>query len=154
VPKVYGEIQDEFEKVFGRRLADPVVAYRTEDADTLIVSMGTIGLTAERTVDRLRDEGVRAGCLRVRLFRPLPQETLRAQFAGKKRIAVIDRNISLGLGGIVWEETRSLAEPGTVVQGYIAGLGGGDVRPEHIIKMIADLAPRKVPGPPALMEAL
>ena len=153
-PKVYAEIQDEFQKVFGRRLADPVVAYRTEDADTLIVSMGTIGLTAERTVDRLRDEGVRAGCLRVRLFRPLPQETLRAQFAGKKRIAVIDRNISLGLGGIVWEETRSLAEPGTVVQGYIAGLGGGDVRPEHIIKMIADLAPRKTAGAPALMEAV
>jgi pyruvate/2-oxoacid:ferredoxin oxidoreductase alpha subunit len=154
VPKVYGEIQGEFENIFGRRLADPVVAYRTEDADTLIVSMGTIGLTAERAVDRLRDEGVRAGALRVRLFRPLPQEALRAHFAGKKRIAVIDRNISLGLGGILWEETRSLAEPGTVVQGYVAGLGGGDVRPEHIIKMIADLAPRKVSGPPALMEAV
>jgi pyruvate/2-oxoacid:ferredoxin oxidoreductase alpha subunit len=92
--------------------------------------------------------------LRVRLFRPLPQETLRAHFAGKKRIAVIDRNISLGAGGVLWEEVRSLAEPGAVVQGYMAGLGGGDVRPEHIIRMIADLAPRKVPGPPALMEAV
>ena len=55
VPRIYAEIQDEFETVFGRRLADAVVPYRTEDAETLIVSMGTIGATAERVVDELRD---------------------------------------------------------------------------------------------------
>jgi pyruvate/2-oxoacid:ferredoxin oxidoreductase alpha subunit len=154
VPKVYGEIQKEFEAIFGRRLADAVEAYRAEDAEILIVSMGTIGVTAERVVDELRAEGRRVGSLRVRLFRPLPVEAIRACYAGKQRIAVIDRDISLGLGGVLWAETRSLADPGAVVQNYIAGLGGGDVRPEHIVKMLADLQSRESSGAPALMEAV
>ena len=154
VSKVYAEIQNEFEAIFGRRLLDAVVAYRAEDADTLIVSMGTIGATAERVVDKLRAEGRRLGALRVRLFRPLPTDTIRAAYAGKKRIAVIDRDISLGLGGVLWAETSSLAEPGTVMQNYVAGLGGGDVRPEHIVKMLDDLRRREISGAPALMEAV
>jgi pyruvate/2-oxoacid:ferredoxin oxidoreductase alpha subunit len=154
VPKVYGEIQKEFEAVFGRRLADPVVAHRAEDAETLIVSMGTIGATAERAVEKLRAEGRAVGSLRVRLFRPLPVEAIRAAYAGKKRIAVIDRDISLGLGGVLWAETRALAEPGTVVQNYLAGLGGGDVRPEHIVAMLADLERRETAGAPSMMEAV
>lgn len=154
VSKVYAEIQNEFEAIFGRRLLNAVVAYRAEDADTLIVSMGTIGATAERVVDKLRAEGRRLGALRVRLFRPLPTDTIRAAYAGKKRIAVIDRDISLGLGGVLWAETSSLAEPGTVMQNYVAGLGGGDVRPEHIVKMLDDLRRREISGAPALMEAV
>jgi pyruvate/2-oxoacid:ferredoxin oxidoreductase alpha subunit len=94
------------------------------------------------------------GSLRVRLFRPLPVEAIRACYAGKRRIAVIDRNISLGLGGVLWSETRCLADPGAVVQNYVAGLGGGDVRPEHIAAMLADLEPREIAGPPAIMEAV
>jgi pyruvate/2-oxoacid:ferredoxin oxidoreductase alpha subunit len=154
VPRAYAEIQHEFETIFGRRLADAVEAYRAEDAQTLIVSMGTIGATAERVVDKLRAEGQRVGSLRVRLFRPLPVEEIRACYAGKRRIAVIDRNISLGLGGVLWAETRSLADPGAVVQNYVAGLGGGDVRPEHIVAMLADLEPRRIAGAPAMMEAV
>jgi len=154
VPKVYGEIQKEFEAIFGRRLADPVVAHRAEDAETLIVSMGTIGVTAERAVDKLRAEGRRVGSLRVRMFRPLPTDVIRAAYAGKKRIAVIDRDISLGLGGVLWSETRALAEPGAVVQNYLAGLGGGDVRPEHIVAMLADLERRESSGAPVMMEAV
>ena len=151
--KVYAGIQDEFEQVFGRRPPDAVVAYRAEDAETLIVSMGTIGATAERVVDLLREQGQKVGSLRVRLFRPLPAEDIRAWFAGKQRIAVIDRDISLGFGGVLWGEVRALADPGAVVQSYMAGLGGGDVRPEQIVNMLADLLPRKLAGVPTMMEA-
>ena len=151
--KVYAAIQTEFEQVFGRRLPDPVVAYRAEDAETLIVSMGTIGATAERVVDQLREQGQKVGSLRVRLFRPLPVDEIKAYFAGKQRIAVIDRDISLGFGGVLWGEVRALADPGAVVQSYMTGLGGGDVRPEHIVNMLADLLPRKFAGQPAMMEA-
>jgi pyruvate/2-oxoacid:ferredoxin oxidoreductase alpha subunit len=154
VPRIYAEIQDEFETIFGRRPADAVHAYRAEDAETLIVSMGTIGVTAERVVDRLRAEGKKVGALRVRMFRPLPEEAIRSLYAGKQRIAVIDRDISLGLGGVLWAETRSLADAGAVVQNYVAGLGGGDVRPEHILAMLADLEARGTAGPPVMMEAL
>ena len=120
----------------------------------LIVSMGTIGATAERAVDMLRAQGHRVGALRVRMFRPLPVAAISEWFAGKTKIAVIDRDISLGFGGILWGEIRSLADPGTVVQNYLAGLGGGDVRPEHIVRMLADLLPRQVAGLPAMMEAV
>jgi pyruvate ferredoxin oxidoreductase alpha subunit len=154
VPRLYRGIQKEFETIFGRGLPDAVHAHRTEDADTLIVSMGTIGSTAERVVDTLRAQGQRVGAMRLRLFRPLPVDAIRACYADKKRIAVIDRNVSQGLGGVVWSETRCLADPGTVVQNYLAGLGGGDVRPEHIVKMLADLRSRKTTGAPVLMEAV
>jgi pyruvate/2-oxoacid:ferredoxin oxidoreductase alpha subunit len=102
----------------------------------------------------LRAQGHRVGALRVRLFRPLPVAAIRKWFAGKQRIAVIDRNISLGFGGILWGEVQALADPGTVVQNYLAGLGGGDVRPEHITGMLADLLPRQIAGQPAMVEAV
>jgi pyruvate/2-oxoacid:ferredoxin oxidoreductase alpha subunit len=152
--QVYGEIQQSFEQIFHRPLADPVVAYRAEDADTLIVSMGTIGATAERVVDRLRERGQRVGALRVRMFRPLPVAALQRCFVGKRHIAVIDRNISIGLGGVLWGEVRALADGGTVVQNYMAGIGGGDVRPEHIEKLLGELGERTHAGAPVMMEAL
>lgn len=151
---VYQEIQKEFEAVFGRSLADRVVPYRCEDAETLIVTMGTIGITAEAVVDQARARGEKVGSLRTRLFRPFPEDAMRAAFAGVKRIAVLDRNIGLGQGGIVWSEARGLADAGAVVQSYLTGLGGGDVRPEHIEKILADLAARKEAGSPQLLEAV
>lgn len=154
VPRVYAGVQDSFEAIFGRRPADVVQAYRVDDAETLIVSMGTIGATVERAVNMLRAQGHRVGALRVRMFRPLPVAAIRKAFAGKKRIGVIDRDISLGFGGILWGEVRALADPETVVQNYLAGIGGGDVRPEHIVNMLADLLPRRVAGLPAMVEAV
>jgi pyruvate/2-oxoacid:ferredoxin oxidoreductase alpha subunit len=151
--EVYREVQDQFEDVFGRRPADPVVPYRADDADVLVVSMGTIGSTVERAVDAAREKGIRLGGLRVRTFRPFPAEQLAAAFRGRERIAVIDRNVSLGFGGVLWGEARGLADRGSVVQGYMIGLGGGDVRPEHVLAISGDVAAREVAGAPMLMEA-
>jgi pyruvate/2-oxoacid:ferredoxin oxidoreductase alpha subunit len=153
VPRVYAEIQDAFERRFGRRPADPVVPYRFDDADLAVVAMGTTSSTARAAVDALRGEGVRAGSLRVRMFRPLPDGLLRARLAGRKRIAVIDRDVSPGLGGILWSEVRGLADPGAVVQSYMVGLGGGDIRPEHVRRIFEDLAARDRAGDPIFMEA-
>ncbi len=154
VSRVYAELQQSFGQIFDRRLPDPVVAYRADDAETLIVSMGTIGATAERVVDALRAQGERVGSLRVRMFRPLPADEIRGWFAGKSRIAVIDRDISLGFGGVLWGELRGLAAAGTLVQNYLAGLGGGDIRPEHLMKILADLRARQAEGPAVLVEAI
>jgi len=150
---VYQEVQGEFEAVFGRRPANPLIPYRADDADVLVVSMGTIASTVERAVDEARDRGVRLGGLRVRTFRPFPAEQLAAAFRGRGRIAVIDRNVSLGFGGVLWGEARGLAGPGAVVQGYMIGLGGGDVRPEHVLAIAEDVATRSAAGAPVLMEA-
>ena len=154
VPGLYAAVQDSFEAIFGRRPADAVQAYQADDAETLIVSMGTIGATAEHAVDMLRTQGHRVGALRVRMFRPLPVAEIRRWFVGRKRIAIIDRNISLGFGGVLWGEVRALADPETVVQNYLAGMGGGDVRPEHIASVLADLLQRQVAGLPTMVEAV
>jgi pyruvate/2-oxoacid:ferredoxin oxidoreductase alpha subunit len=150
---VYEEIQGEFEHAFGRRPPDPVVPYRMDDADLVLVSMGTTASTARLAVDAARARGIRAGSLRLRMFRPLPEAALRAALAGKRRVAVIDRDSSPGLGGIVWGETRGLSEPGAIVQSYLVGLGGGDIRPEHLERILDDLIARDRAGEPSFLES-
>lgn len=153
VPGVYADVQDEFEKVFGRRPPDVIVPYRMDDAELVIVSMGTTASTVRAAVDTARARGIRAGGLRVRMFRPLPEDALKAALRGRQRIAVIDRNLSPGLGGILWSEIRSFADPRAVVQNYLVGLGGGDIRPEHIEWIIQDVTAREAAGAPVFMEA-
>ncbi len=150
---VYQDLQGEFERVFGRRPADPVVPYRLEDAEAVIVSMGTISATVDRVVDAARKRGVRLGSVRVRTFRPFPAERLSQLFHGVQRIGVIDRDISLGFGGVLWGEARGQADPAAVVQSYMVGLGGGDVRPEHVETVLRDLLERAAAGHPILLEA-
>ncbi|MDP6838088.1 MAG: pyruvate ferredoxin oxidoreductase, partial [Planctomycetota bacterium] len=128
---VYGECQDEFEEVFGRRPPDPVVPYCMDDAEIAFVSMGTTSSTTDTVVDKLRAEGIRAGSVRVRMYRPFPEKALTEMLANCERVGVLDRDISLGLGGVLWSEVRGCA-PRALVQGYMLGLGGGDVRPQHI----------------------
>lgn len=149
---VYSEAQDEFEKVFGRRPADPVVGYRLEDADAVIVSMGTTASTAKLAVDEARSKGKRVGSLRVRMLRPLPVELLRSHLSGFKRVGIIDRDISPGLGGILWSEVRASADKDAVVQNYIMGLGGGDIQPSHILATFDDLVERQAAVPPLIKE--
>jgi pyruvate/2-oxoacid:ferredoxin oxidoreductase alpha subunit len=152
VPGVYAKVQDEFERAFGRRPADPVVPYRMEDAEVVLVSMGTTASTVRLAVDAARERGVRAGALRLRMFRPLPEATLRSFFKGRRHVAVIDRNTCPGLGGIVWGELRGLGD-GAVIQSYMVGLGGGDIRPGHITRIIDDVSARDTAGEPVFMEA-
>lgn len=152
VQAVYADVQREFLQGFGRPLADAVVPYRLEDAEVVLLSMGTTAATVRKAVDTLREQGVKAGGLRLRMFRPLPDELLRQALAGKRRVGILDRDLSPGLGGILWAETRFLAEPGALVQNYIVGAGGGDVRPEHIGKIFADLMARERAGAPSFVE--
>jgi pyruvate/2-oxoacid:ferredoxin oxidoreductase alpha subunit len=153
VPGVYANVQDEFERRFGRRPADAVVPYRTGDAELVVVSMGTTASTVRAAVDAARERGIRVGALRLRMYRPLPEAALRAQLAGRRAVAVIDRDVCPGLGGIVWGDLRGLADPGAVVQNYLVGLGGGDIRPEHVNRIIEDLARRTEAGEPEFLEA-
>lgn len=150
---VYTEVQDEFEKAFGRRPADPIVPYRMEDAEIAVLSMGTTASTVRTAVDAARERGIKVGALRVRMFRPLPEAALMTALTRCKRVAVIDRNLCPGLGGILWAELRALAAPSSVVQNYLVGLGGGDIRPHHVDWIIRDVAGREQAGEPVFMEA-
>ena len=150
--EVYAEVQDAFEQAFGRRPADPVVGYRMDDADVVLVSMGTTASTARAAVDLAREQGIRAGSLRIRMFRPLPATTIGAALQGKKRVGVIDRDISPGLGGVLWGEMRACADRDALVQNYMMGLGGGDIRPEHLADLFVELSTREAAEAPILKE--
>jgi pyruvate/2-oxoacid:ferredoxin oxidoreductase alpha subunit len=149
--EVYAKAQRDFENVFERRPPDPVIPYKTEDANLIIVSMGTMSETVNGVVDSARSRGLRLGAVRVVMFRPFPAELLKQALSGATRIAVVDRNISLGFGGVLWGEVRGLAAAGAIVQDYVAGTGGGDVRPEHIEELVNDVCARKVGGEPAFI---
>jgi pyruvate/2-oxoacid:ferredoxin oxidoreductase alpha subunit len=101
------------------------------------VTSGTITSTARYVVNELRDRGEAVGLVKIKMFRPFPTDLLRESLAGAERVAVLDRNISPGHGGIFAEETRSALydlapENRPELYGYVLGLGGRDVTPEVI----------------------
>jgi pyruvate/2-oxoacid:ferredoxin oxidoreductase alpha subunit len=109
--------------------------YRLEDAEVVLVTSGTIGSTARVVVDSLREEGKRAGLARIRLFRPFPKSQVIEALKHANKIAVIDRNLSVGQEGIFCEELKSALY--TVIDripvfGFVLGLGGTNVSPLHI----------------------
>ncbi len=151
VEAVYSEIQESFESHFGRRPPDPIVPYRMEDAEIVLVTMGTTAATARRAVDAAREKGIRAGALRVRLFRPFPAAAIERALRGR-RVGVVDRDCSPGSGGILWSEVCSAAPSATLIQNYMIGVGGGDIRPHHITRILDDLGARERAGTPVFME--
>jgi len=114
--------------------------------------MGTTASTVRAAVDEARSRGVRIGSLRLRMFRPFPEAVLRRHLAGCRRVGVIDRDLCPGLGGIVWSEVRSTTPRGAIVQGYMMGVGGGDVRPAHVTGVVRDLLAREQGGAPEIVE--
>jgi pyruvate/2-oxoacid:ferredoxin oxidoreductase alpha subunit len=118
-----------------------VEGYRLDDAELVLVTSGTITSTARTVIDARRSVGQPIGLAKVRLFRPFPTAQLRALLRGCGRIAVLDRNVSPGHGGIFAEELRSAlydlpADERPTVFGYVLGLGGRDVTPSVIDDVI------------------
>ncbi len=133
------EIWEAFGKHFGRNYK-PVETYKAEDAETLIMTMGSYGETASVAVDTLREKGVKIGQVKLRLWRPFPFKEFRDAVKNAKNLIVLDRCISSGgPGGPVASEVRSALydEPKKpVIVGYIAGLGGRDILPEQFVEII------------------
>jgi pyruvate/2-oxoacid:ferredoxin oxidoreductase alpha subunit len=122
--------------------------YRCEGAELVITTLGSMCGTAREAVDELRAAGIPAGLLKVRLFRPLPAQELRAALAGVRDVLVLDRNFSPGAGGVLHQELRAALfgmknAPG--VHGYLAGVGGVNV-PVAKIKELASQASRVNPS--------
>ncbi len=127
---VLNEIWTDFDERFGRRY-NPVEAYRTDDAEVILVTMGAIGETARTAVDEMRETGISVGLARIRLWRPLPCEQLASVLENAETIAVIDRMMSPGApGGPVGLELRSLfydREKRPKIINFVAGLGGREI---------------------------
>jgi pyruvate ferredoxin oxidoreductase alpha subunit len=119
------EIAGAFEHAFGRASGGLVRDYRTADADTIVVALGSVLGTIEDVIDDLRDEGASIGALAIRTFRPWPAEAVRAALAGAKRVIVVEKAFAVGVGGIVGQNVRlALDGLGIEVRDVIAGLGG------------------------------
>ena len=132
--RVVREADEEFGRLFGRRYG-LVEGYRLDGAEVVLVTSGTVASTSRDVVDDFRERGIKVGMLKIRLFRPFPAEEVREALRGARKVAVIDRNISFGHGGIFAQEIKSVlynAGLRTPLFGFIAGLGGRDVTPQLI----------------------
>ncbi len=141
--KVIKDVGAEFSALSGRPF-DVVEGWGMEDADVAIVVIGSTAGNARHVARQLRAKGVKAGVLKVRVFRPFPAKELRAALAGVKAVAVLDRAESFGAeGGPLFLEVRSAlydAAERVPVVNYIYGLGGSDVRLELIERVYSDLS--------------
>jgi pyruvate/2-oxoacid:ferredoxin oxidoreductase alpha subunit len=86
------------------------------------------------------------------MFRPFPEQALVEALSGARRVAVLDRDISLGFGGVLWGELRGCLPREVLTQGYVLGLGGGDIRPEHLSGILDDILARDEAAAPVIQE--
>jgi pyruvate/2-oxoacid:ferredoxin oxidoreductase alpha subunit len=159
VPDVLEEHRAAFREVFGREVSGPVQAYRTEDAERIFIASGTVATTLRDVVDECRARGERVGMVRIKMFRPFPRRQLRELCAGAGKVGVLDRNYAAGTGGIFCHEVCAALQgrdgagaEAPLVQGYLTGVGGGDVVPQLVRDVVADLARREAAGEALWME--
>jgi pyruvate ferredoxin oxidoreductase alpha subunit len=133
------EIAAEFAERFGRNTGGLVRPYKTEDAETIVVALGSVIGTIKDTVDEMRAAGVKIGVLGIHSFRPFPLAAVRAALQGAKRVVVLEKSFSVGLGGVVSTDVR-LALSGLHLQGYtvVAGLGGRAITKASLARVFAE----------------
>jgi pyruvate ferredoxin oxidoreductase alpha subunit len=138
----YDEIAADFGRLFGRH-HDVLERYRCDDAELVFFMMGAFATKAKDAVDRLRAAGYKIGLVRLRLLRPYPVSAIRAALAGKRAVAVIDQNLSMGKGGVLYTELLSALyghrEAPPIVASFIGGLGGRDITAEEFYEMAQQL---------------
>lgn len=130
----YPEVCKEFKHIFGREY-DLVEEYRTEDAGAIVVTAGTTASVARIGIDRMRKEGKKIGLMKLRMLRPVPVERWQKMLDKVRKVIVIDRNISAGLGGVFSSEIQAALYPlenRPVLYPVIAGIGGRDVTPADV----------------------
>jgi pyruvate/2-oxoacid:ferredoxin oxidoreductase alpha subunit len=123
-----------------------VERYRCDGATTVVVTLGSLSGTARDAVDALRADGQAVGLVKLRLFRPLPVQTLRAALAGVHDAVVLDRNHSPGVGGVLHQELRAALygmADAPRVHGCLAGVGGVNVSTQHLIGFVQQALQRK-----------
>jgi len=142
-------IAAEFETAFGRSSGGLVRPYRLDEAETVVVSLGSVMGTIEDVIDSMRDEGIPIGALAIRTFRPWPAEEVREALASAKRVIVIEKAFAVGAGGIVGQNVRlALAGLSLPVNDVVAGLGGRPITRKGLRALFDDiLAGRIEPGP-------
>jgi len=132
-------IAREFQERFGRASGGLVRPYRCEDAETIVVALGSVLGTLKDTVDEMRNAGVKVGVLGIQSYRPFPLAAVRAALEHAKRVVVVEKSFSVGLGGILSTDVRA-ALSGLHLHGYtvVAGLGGRAITKASLARMLAE----------------
>ncbi len=141
---VIPQVHDEYAEMSGRSYGDGLLEqYALEDAEVAIVCLGSTAGTVKTVIDELRAEGVRAGLLRIRTYRPFPAEALVKALSSAKAVAVLERSMSFGGGGgAVFHEVRNAfydAATRPFIVNYVHGLGGRDTNQTQIRRIYEDL---------------
>jgi len=138
--EVIAEVSAEFGQLTGRNY-DLCEEYMMDDAEMVMVLIGSSAGTAKDVIDEYREKGVKVGLLKIRMFRPFPVEFIAEKLAGRKAVCVLDRSASFGAqGGPVYMEVRSAMYGQNVpLHGYIYGLGGRDFDLKTVATVIEDL---------------
>ena len=136
--EIIGDVARRFEELTGRSYGF-IEEYQMEDAETAVVVIGSSAGTGKAAVDELRERGVRAGLIKLRVFRPFPAKLIAEALSGVKAVAVMDKTDSFsGNGGPLFSETRSALydrKERPLMVNYIYGLGGRDVTVDHFFEV-------------------
>ena len=135
---VIEQVNGEYRQIVGRGYG-VIETVDAEDAEIVLATSGAMTSTARVAVASLRKKGLKAGLLKMRAFRPFPTEEVRSALKHVPKVAVLDRDIALGKGGIWCQEVKAALYPlkeRPVVTGYIAGICGADVSPDMIENMV------------------
>jgi pyruvate ferredoxin oxidoreductase alpha subunit len=137
--EVVPAIAAEFAGAFGRDSGGLLRTYRTEDAETVVLALGSVLGTIEDVIDERRDRGERIGAVGLKCFRPYPLAAVREALGGAARVVVLEKAFAVGAGGIVGQNAR-LALSGLPVRVYdvIAGLGGRPITKSSLHAMLDD----------------
>ncbi len=135
-------VEKEFKHIFGREHGGLLERYRCDDAEVVLVAAGSVASTAKDVVDAMRAKGVRVGLARIRAFRPFPHQELRALGSKVDGLAVLDRSYTFGAAGAMFTEVKASMyslQRKPAVKNYIAGLGGRDITPRTLEKILEDM---------------
>jgi pyruvate/2-oxoacid:ferredoxin oxidoreductase alpha subunit len=134
------EVDAEFQQAFGRGWGGAYWTYKMEDADHVIVSMGSLASEATVAADSMREQGLRTGVIGARAYRPFPGEALAAALSSVKTVAVFEKDVSYGYAGALGVDLKAAlfdADVRVKFSSFVAGLGGRDVRPQHLAEAAA-----------------
>ncbi len=149
--KVIADVNEEYASLTGRDWGGLIEKYRMDEAETALVTMGSMTGAARAAVDEAQEKGIRVGLVKLRALRPFPLEAMRKALDGFRAIAVVDRSVSFGWGtGITYQEVRSaLYGQSTPIINFIGGLGGEDLTVDMFGEVIEKLTAVAKGAPPS-----
>lgn len=145
--KAIEEAEERFAQIFGRQYTGLTESHRVEDADYILITLGSIAGLVKEVVDQLREQGEKVGLLRIRYLRPFPNQEIAAAVQNVKSIAVLEKDISFGNEGTVYTNVNSALQKAGLtlpVSNYIGGLGGRNISAQEIEEIFAGLKSKRV----------